>query len=196
MYGFGWLSYFAKEEKPVCDNAAGLNLGSLKEYIRKKAICNATLVDIGKYRLALHLEEDVEQRIKDKDINYEEMQRNFYIAYKVNEFLDRPETYANMTDPPTSIFVGGDMQKLTQESKELGLEIHLDKEMQTLFRAFEKMLRSVTLPIALPEQVKKYYLSGYYTSYSIFHPIIKDLYEQCQKKLELQKNKKKTVSSK
>lgn len=187
----GWLTYFTtKEEKPVCINEAGLNLGRLKEYIIEKYAVN-TPVEIGKYRLALYLENDVKQRVKDKDINYNDMQRNFYVAYKVNEFLDRSDTYASLPDPPKSIFEESHtMQELLNESKVLGLEMYSEKEMETLFRLFEKMLYSVSLPAALPEHVKKYYFSGLLTSYSRLHYIIKDLFEQCQKKvLELEKTK-------
>lgn len=185
MFG-GLISFFAKEEKPVCANETGLNLGRLTDYIAEKAACQ-TPVEIGKYRLAWYLNEDIKQRIEDNNINYEAMQRNFYIAYKVNEFLDRSDTYAALPDPPKSIFdENHTMQDWINESKEkdLKLEIYLEKEMQSLFRLFENMLRKVSLPLALPgSHVKKHYLSVLYTSYSRLHDIIKDLFEQCQKKL-------------
>jgi hypothetical protein len=141
----------------------------------------------------LYLENDVRKRVKDKDINYDDMQRNFYIAYKVNEFLDKSDSYASLADPPKSIFdEGHSMEELLKESKDLGLEMYTEKEMESLFMTFEKMLHSVSLPAALPEHVKKYYLLGaytVYTSYSKLHYIIKDLFEQCQKKVvELEKN--------
>jgi hypothetical protein len=187
------LSYLTKE-KPVCDNKAGLNLADLKGYIQSKT-AYTTALEVGKYKLALYLEDDVKQRVKDKDINYEVMQRNFYIAYKVNEFLEQPESYAKMSVPPKNVFKDrAGMQQLLEESKDLGLEIYSEQEMTTLFRLFENMLHSMALPLVLPGQVKKgstYYWSAYCSKYSNFHPVIKDLYEQCQKKLlEIEKTKK------
>lgn len=193
----GIISFFKKEEKPVCDNEAGLNLAGLKEYIISKTAYTSAL-EVGKYKLALYLEDDIKQRVKDKDINYEAMQRNFYMAYKINEFLEQPGSYAKMSKPPESIFVNRDgMQELLEKSKVLGLEIYSEKAMATLFDQFKIMLDSVALPQILPEQVYRgstYYLASYIPkslNCSNFHPIIKDLYEQCQKKvLELEKTKK------
>lgn len=193
-----FIPYFKKEEKPVCDNEAGLNLAGLKKYIISKT-AYTTALEVGKYKLALYLEDDIKQRVKDKDINYEAMQRNFYIAYKVNEFLEQPGSYAKMSDPPTSIFVNRDgMRELLEheESKKHGLEIYSEKAMETLFDQFKIMLNSVALPQVLPEQVYRgstYYLASYIPkslNCSNFHPVIKDLYEQCQKKVaELEKAK-------
>jgi hypothetical protein len=191
-----FIPYFKKEEKPACDNEAGLNLAGLKKYIISKT-AYTTALEVGKYKLALYLESDVKERIKSKDINYEEMQRNFYIAYKVNEFLEQPGSYAKMSDPPTSIFVNRDgMQELLEEGKVLGLEFYSERAMEALFNQIKIMYNSVALPLVLPEQVYRG-STNYWLSYipkslncSNFHPVIKDLYEQCQKKLlELEKAK-------
>lgn len=197
-----FIPYFKKEEKPVCDNEAGLNLAGLKKYIISKT-AYTTALEVGKYKLALYLEADIKQRIKDKDINYEAMQRNFYIAYKINEFLEQPGSYAKMSKPPESIFVNRDgMQELLEKSKVLGLEIYSEKAMDTLFDEFKLMLKSVALPHVLPDQVYRgstYYLASYIPkslNCSNFHPVIKDLYEQCQKKMqELEKAKEKNPVS-
>ena len=153
------LTFFKKEQPPVVMNKAGLNLSDLKNYIFSKMGCR-TAFEIGKLRLALYLEDHVEQKIKDKDIDYDDLQKDFYIAYMVNEYLERPGRYEGYkvegtNEPIKSVFKDRfGMQELLAESKDLGVDLYSAKEMKALFELFKTMLHKVSVPHALPEYIK------------------------------------------
>lgn len=202
MFSLGLFGRGAEEEKPVSQEAATLDVGALRNYIQINASFK-TALELGKYELALYLEGNLSQKIKKKEIDYNEFKRDFYVAYKINEFLEAPDLYASVENPIQSVFDDRyGMTKLLEDSKDAGVAFYAEQEMVKLFRLFKKLLLTVTLPAELPEYVKtgaKFYgwslsslgLSSLGYNVSTLHPVIKDLYEQCQKKLaELEKQEK------
>lgn len=188
-----FLGYFSREDKSENDSKS-LDLTDLRQYVERKYY-NAdpnfiknfnSPLDIGKYRLALDLETLITQKIKMVDeIDYAAVRRILFIAYKLNEFLEQPDLYANNSKPIKSELsnrcknMSGIIKAAEKYVEEYGVdysvECYSQVEIRLLFRELEKRFMNVELPAELPKHLKTG--SRMFGRTSGLHLIIYDLYQ-------------------
>lgn len=195
---------YSKEEKP--DNDSKLDLIELQRYISKKYgngkdfLKNfSNPLDIGKYRLALMVQTMICQKTKIVDvIDYVDLRKCLFIAYKINEFLEHPELYAEILDPIKSVFTNRKSEgkkalintwrealikekedKIVEEGNEKIVEFCSEREMIRLYRTMKQKFWHMTPPEELPAVLKTG--SGVIFSYSELHPVLYNLYQSLPK---------------
>lgn len=208
---FGGLSLLGstkKDAKPA-ENILGLDVTKLQDYVNGKIVKTkdaknknrekiynycASALEVGKCQIGIYLLEQIEKSVQDKDkkAQYESLLEDLYIAYKINEFLELYHSYSFTSEPIESIFTDrSGMTLINKKTEDLDLWELAKGEVERLYYLFRNMhyqsdmlTKQINLPKKLPDKVKTgSWLSGWVPGPSRFHFAIKDLYEQCYKKL-------------
>jgi hypothetical protein len=173
----GIKSIFSKDNKQ--ENAEVLDLTALDGYIQKK--CGSKVFDIknfktplalGKYKLAIFLRNKLQNMT-----DLQSQSRVLFIASKVNEFLEQPESYANLKTPVKSELTNrSDFYHMLNCSKVYGIEVSTEMEINRLYELMQTLYVNCVGPQILPAHVP----TGSGWGSSSLHLIIKNLHEKCQ----------------
>lgn len=194
-----WISY-GKEEKQ--ETGSKLDLFELQKYISRK-FCDQfykyfpTPLALGKYQLALMVQSIICEKTKAVDvIDYVDLRKCLFITYKMNEYLEHPDSYSGILFPIKSGFcnrkkegkkllikiwrdeiIKEGIKTMAQEPDEKIAEYYAEIEMMRVFRIMKLNFWNVTMPDDLPEKIATG--SGYFTSE--LHNNIRALYQKLPK---------------
>ncbi len=169
------LKYLKKEDKLVEEIVAGLDISVLTHYIKTKAVFKTGL-EAGKYNLALLLKNNITAQQEEKNINYLDLQKDFYIAATVNEYMEKPNDFKSFFGIADCFMNRSGMKQELIENKNFAKD-----EMSILFNFVKTKYETIEMPQTLPDYIKSG--SGYAWGSCKLHLAIKNLFDQCQQKI-------------
>lgn len=200
------IGYFRKDDKPVIRENKTIDLTGLETYITKKNGGNKeidllkqfiTPLDIGKYKLALEIKDKVSQKIKNPSVDYQDLRKDLFIYYKVNELLEQHDLYSRLEIPiKTELSNRKSLERLIKASEKQGVDKFAEIEVMALFKDIKRIYDRFSPPDELPKSIRtgaEY--SWVYDGRSTLHPEINNLYQQVQLKCKAQEQEEQSISS-